>query len=66
MISCDLCKKELVAKKNVWIEAGKNADKHICVECIQICNEIVKNPKLQECPVVSLNEYKEEKEQGKL
>lgn len=65
MLMCDLCRKPLVKSKNIWIEAGKNSDKHICVECVKICNEIVKNPYI-EYPIVNLNEYKDLKEQGKV
>jgi len=68
MICCDLCRKELLHKRDVWIEAGKDTvnKKLICMECIKTCKEIVKNPALEEYCVVSLNEYKDLKEQGKL
>lgn len=68
MICCDLCRKQLLHNRDVWIEAGKDQvnKKHICTECIQICKEIVNNAVLDEYCVVSLNEYKDLKEQGKL
>ncbi len=64
MIQCDLCKKEI--KEGIkHIENPKN-NKKICVSCIEICSQILKDPTQSEKMVVYLNQYKEEIERRKI
>jgi hypothetical protein len=62
MLACDLCRHEIKPDEKFYDLRGKQ----VCDKCIIICKEIINNPKLSLYDVVSLNEYKELKEQGKI
>lgn len=59
MFICDLCRKEIPS----GTDFVKHKDKHVCLNCVNTCVEIVKNPKLKDKNVIFLNEYIELKEQ---
>jgi len=52
---CDMCKKNLDKGKQFI----KTDDSHICLDCIKLCVEIVRDPNTEK--LVYLNQYKESK-----
>lgn len=53
-----MCRKPLV-KGMKWV-AMADEKRHICIDCVKVCKEIVKDPTTG--PFVYLNEYKDMKE----
>ena len=58
---CDLCRKPLIQGKNKWIKGVRGRD--ICLDCISVCVEIIKDPDTK--ALTYLNEWRDKKEMEK-